>query len=168
MVRKIVSGGQTGVDRAALDFALALEIPVGGWCPRGRRAEDGPIPEFYPLCETPSSNYRQRTQWNVRDSDGTLILCRNRPTGGTLLTCRIAATLGMHLHLVDLTRETNPGTAWNWIRENQIQVLNVAGPRSSENVGIYHQALTFLHAIAKEGHEDHGNTFLKGLTTTRA
>ena len=71
---KIISGGQTGVDRAALDAALAAGIAVGGWCPKGRLAEDGPLPDHYPLEETPSRRYRQRTQWNVRDSDGTLVL----------------------------------------------------------------------------------------------
>ena len=78
--RKIVSGGQTGVDRAALDVAIKLGIEAGGWCPRGRRAEDGPIEERYPLRETWSRTYSQRTEWNVRDSDATLILCRGTPS----------------------------------------------------------------------------------------
>ena len=85
MLEKIVSGGQTGVDRAALDAALALGIPCAGWCPRGRRAEDGEIPRRYPLRETPLPNYEQRTEWNVRDSDATLVLVRGRPAGGTRL-----------------------------------------------------------------------------------
>src|SRR3954454_8651242 len=88
MFTKIVSGGQTGVDRAALDVALALGIPCGGWCPKGRKAEDGPIEDRYPLSETPSSDYRQRTLWNIRDSDATLILTWGEPTGGTLLTVK--------------------------------------------------------------------------------
>ncbi len=74
MIRKIVSGGQTGVDRAGLDVALALQIPCGGWCPKGRLAEDGVIPADYPLEETPSEGYVQRTEWNVRDSEGTLVI----------------------------------------------------------------------------------------------
>jgi putative molybdenum carrier protein len=70
---KIVSGGQTGADRAALDWALARGVPCGGWCPKGRKAEDGPIDLKYPLKETPSSSYLQRTEWNVRDSDATVV-----------------------------------------------------------------------------------------------
>ena len=80
MFTKIISGGQTGVDRAALDVALELGLPCGGWCPRGRRAEDGPIDPRYPLTETPWDGYPQRTEWNVRDADGTLILTPARRT----------------------------------------------------------------------------------------
>lgn len=87
---KLLSGGQTGVDRAALDAALALGIPCGGWCPQGRRAEDGQIPARYPLTETGSPGYRERTYLNVRDSDGTLILARGALSGGTTLTRRVA------------------------------------------------------------------------------
>ena len=72
-LKKIISGGQTGVDRAALDFAIEHDIPYGGWCPKGRKAEDGPIGSRYLLKETPTSTYPQRTEWNVRDSDGTVI-----------------------------------------------------------------------------------------------
>ena len=89
-VRSVVSGGQTGVDRAALDVARELGIPCGGWCPRGRRAEDGPIPEAYPVRETPSTAYPERTAWNVRDSDGTLVITRGKPRGGTALTVSLA------------------------------------------------------------------------------
>jgi predicted Rossmann fold nucleotide-binding protein DprA/Smf involved in DNA uptake len=90
LVRKIVSGGQTGVDRAALDIALALGIPCGGWCPRGRGAEDGVIPARYPLQETCSHDYAERTRRNVIDSDGTLILAIGALHGGTLLTAQLA------------------------------------------------------------------------------
>ena len=81
MIARVVSGGQRGVDRAALDVAIELSIPHGGWCPAGRRAEDGRIPDHFQLQETPSRDYPQRTRWNVRDSDGTLILTRGEPTG---------------------------------------------------------------------------------------
>src|SRR5262245_54833883 len=87
---KIISGGQSGVDRAALDVALELGIPCGGWCPKGRRAEDGPLPDRYPLDETQTSFYPERTRRNVRDSDGTLILADGAAKGGTALTIELA------------------------------------------------------------------------------
>ncbi len=90
MIQRVFSGGQTGVDRAALDVALDLGFPCGGWCPSGRRAEDGPLKEIYPLKETPSKNYAQRTEWNVRDSDGTLVLHRGSLSGGTAFTIELA------------------------------------------------------------------------------
>ncbi|MEM9660625.1 MAG: putative molybdenum carrier protein, partial [Planctomycetota bacterium] len=103
----IVSGGQTGADRAALDFAIAADLPHGGWCPRGRRAEDGPIADKYRLRETPSDSYRQRTEWNVRDSDATAIFtleCEMR--GGTKLTAEIAARLDKPLCVLCAERQT--------------------------------------------------------------
>src|SRR5438309_6802555 len=87
---KIISGGQSGVDRAALDVALELGISCGGWCPKGRRAEDGVIPEQYPVRENASTSYPPRTEMNVRDSDGTLILTNGRPDRGTALTVNLA------------------------------------------------------------------------------
>lgn len=95
-IDKIISGGQTGVDRAGLDVAIALGIPHGGWCPKGRKAEDGTIPAIYQIQETPKTNYKQRTGWNVRDSDGTLILTLGEPTGGTAATIKLAAAHGKH------------------------------------------------------------------------
>ncbi len=94
LVAMIVSGGQTGVDRAALDVAVSLGLARGGWCPHGRRAEDGRVPDRYPLAETPSPVSLQRTLWNVRDADATLILAAGRLRGGTLLTFRFARRLG--------------------------------------------------------------------------
>ncbi len=139
----IVSGGQTGVDRAALDASLARGLPVEGWCPRGRKAEDGPIPARYPLRETPSAAYAQRTAWNVRDSDGTLVLTFDPPAGGTALALEAAVRLGRPFMQVNLpTHETEPVA--RWLAAQQIRRLNVAGPRESESPGIYEAAFAFL------------------------
>jgi hypothetical protein len=143
----IVSGGQTGVDRAALDAALALGLDLGGWCPRDRRAEDGPIDPRYPLRETPERDYAQRTEWNLRDSDGTLILCRGKPSGGTARTADLAARYGRPLLVVNLDVVQRPEAALAWLRPNRIRVLNVAGPRESGAQGIYAQALAWLSAF---------------------
>jgi hypothetical protein len=139
---KVVSGGQTGVDRAALDAARALGMPCGGWCPRGRRAEDGPIGPDYPLRETPSEDYAQRTEWNVRDSDGTLVLLRGRPSPGTALTIERARRLGRPVLVLDPGDDA--ATARDWIEDEAIGVLNVAGPRESQDPGIGAAARAFF------------------------
>ena len=145
----VISGGQTGVDRAALDAALELGLACGGWCPRGRLAEDGPLPQRYPLRETPTGDYAQRTHWNVRDSDGTLILTRGRPSGGTGLTARLAERLGRPVLVVDLAMRPKPTPAETaaWIAHHRIAKLNVAGPRQSGARGIYEEARAFLLAL---------------------
>jgi hypothetical protein len=143
-LQRIVSGGQTGVDRAALDVARDLRIRRGGWCPRGRRAEDGPIPPCYELNESLSDEYPQRTEWNVRDSDGTLILTRGSPRGGTALTIRLARKLDKPCLVLDLTQEPTRAELRQWVEINSIRVLNVAGPRESTQKGIYHQARRVL------------------------
>jgi hypothetical protein len=154
-MRKVVSGGQTGVDRAALDAARALGLPCGGWCPRGRLAEDGPIDPSYPLLETPSSDYAQRTEWNVRDSDATLVLVRGRATGGTGLTIRLARRQGRPLLVVHLERDPAPDEAGRWLEARDVGVLNVAGPRESQRPGIGPEARAFLEKLFR-------------LTSTRA
>jgi predicted Rossmann fold nucleotide-binding protein DprA/Smf involved in DNA uptake len=146
----IVSGGQTGVDRAALDVALELGIPCGGWCPRGRLAEDGPIPARYPLRESASPDYAERTRLNVRDSDATLVLTRGAPTGGTALTLRLADELGRPALVLDLATAPRPEAAARWIAGRGIAVLNVAGPRESGAPGIYAEAAAFLRAALAE------------------
>src|SRR5689334_1200598 len=114
MVAKVVSGGQTGVDRAGLDVALALGLACGGWVPRGRGAEGGRVPDRYPLTETPGTAYPLRTEWNVRDSDGTLILHDGAFDRGTALTRRLAERLGRRCLVVDL-RSDEPEGAERWI-----------------------------------------------------
>ena len=136
LVHKILSGGQTGVDRAALDWALQRGVPCGGWCPRGRRAEDGVIDARYPLSETPGRDYPQRTEWNVRDADGTLILLAGEPESGTLFTMECARRLGKPLRLVDLQYDLYVVAFRRWLRRHDIRILNVAGPRESKFPGI--------------------------------
>ena len=146
-VEKIISGGQTGVDRAALDAALELEIPCGGWCPRGRRGEDGPIPERYPLQESSSSEYPVRTDLNVQDSDGTLILTGGPPAGGTLLTLKLARRHHKSLLVLDLLEGPDPDVVRVWGRKNGVRIMNVAGPREGEVAGIHKKAFHFLQKI---------------------
>ncbi len=145
--RKIVSGGQTGVDRAALDAATACGLPTGGWCPGGRLAEDGVIDRRYPLRQTPSPDPAQRTAWNVRDSDATLVLLFDQPAGGTALTIDEAHAQGKPLRLVSLTRHPEANDVAAWIEAHGIEVLNVAGPRESEAPGVYAAARALLAAI---------------------
>ena len=150
MFTKIVSGGQTGVDRAALDVALELGIPCGGWCPRGRRAEDGTVPERYPLRETPWHGYPQRTEWNVRDSDGTLILTHGAPDRGTALTVELARRYGRPHLVIDLGESPNEDDVRTWARAHQVGVVNVAGPRESSCPGIHDEAAAFLRRLLGE------------------
>ena len=135
------------MDRAALDAALELGIACGGWCPKGRKAEDGPIDRRYPLQETPSGEYAQRTEWNVRDADGTLVLSRGRPTGGTVQTIEVAARLGKPCLTIDLAEAPDVSAVQGWIAEQALCILNVAGPRESRYPGIYAQVLQFLNQI---------------------
>jgi hypothetical protein len=149
-IERIVSGGQTGVDRAALDAALLLGIPCGGWCPYGRRAEDGLIPPRYPMRETSSAAYPERTEWNVRDSNGTLILGWGRPRGGSALTARLARRYRRPLLILDLLKKPPPRAIAEWLMTNDISILNVAGPRESEAPGIHDRALAFLREALEE------------------
>ncbi len=148
---QIISGGQTGVDRAALDVARELEIPCGGWIPKGRRAENGAIPEWYPLREMPSPRYPPRTAKNVREATGTLILTWGPPTGGTALTVKLARKQRKPFLLVDLAQGGDPETVRDWLRKNEIKILNVAGPRESQVPGIHDRAVGFLRRVLKKG-----------------
>jgi hypothetical protein len=139
----IVSGGQTGVDRAALDAAIAIGLGHGGWCPRGRLSEDGSIPSRYELRETESPDYPVRTEQNVIDSDATLILYEGRLKGGTLLTTRICRRQGKPVLSVRIDVKHVP-TVRLWLAERQPAVLNVAGPRESTAPGIFDRSMQFL------------------------
>lgn len=147
MIEKVLSGGQTGVDRAALDSCLQHHIPCGGWCPLNRRAEDGPIPDRYPLLEAPSTLYQVRTRYNIRDSSGTLLIHGGKLDKGSMLTVNLAIRMGKPLLQVDLNKHANVEEAAAWIRRNHLIVLNVAGPRESFYPGIYRQALEFMNKL---------------------
>ena len=143
-VNKIISGGQTGVDRGALDAAIALGISHGGWCPLGRLAEDGRIPNRYQLQETDSPDYPVRTERNVLDSDATLILYRGQLSGGTLLTHRFADEHQRPCLAVDLDAPLSPAEVRQWLQAHRVEVLNVAGPRESQSPGIEIMARDFI------------------------
>lgn len=137
MIERIVSGGQTGADRAALDFALANGIRIGGWVPRGRFAEDGRIPDRYPdLVETGSADPAVRTARNVRDSDATLILSHGPLDGGSLLTFQEATRASkpvLHLDLDQIDPAAAAAHLRSWLAALRPNTLNVAGPRASRD-----------------------------------
>lgn len=144
---RIVSGGQTGVDRAGLDAAMEAGIPVGGWCPAGRLAEDGRIPDRYPLRDLDSPGYAARTERNVVDSDATLVLNIGELADGTALTAEFAREFGKPLLVVQLDVSPDPAQVASWIEENGVRVLNVAGPRESKRPGVYRMALRFMRCL---------------------
>ena len=143
----IVSGGQTGADRAALDWALKHNVPCGGWCPKGRKAEDGPIDPKYPLKETPSASYLQRTEWNVRDSDATVLFSiESALTGGSKKTVEFARKHEKpNLHL---SAEDNAAAEKlkAFTEEHRVKILNVAGPRASNEPGVGEFVMRTLEA----------------------
>jgi hypothetical protein len=134
MITQIISGGQTGADRAALEVALKFKIPHGGWLPKGRKAEDGPLAVIYRLKEMPTASYPERTEQNVIDSDGTLIIARGKLTGGTDYTRQMTLKHKKQLLGIDLNLTGHFDAASlivSWIKLQRVQVLNVAGPRAS-------------------------------------
>lgn len=150
LVRRLMSGGQSGVDRAALDWAINHRIEHGGWCPRGRRAEDGTIAMRYQLVETESPGYADRTKRNVRESDATLILNTGALEGGTLLTHRIAANAGkpcLVAHLDAPNRAAELRRILEWLGSDAFLTLNVAGPREHSRPGIYSMTYATLQQL---------------------
>lgn len=136
---RIVSGGQTGADRGGLEAALLLGIDHGGWCPLGRRAEEGPIPEHFELKETETADYSVRTRLNVRDSDATVLFTRGEPKGGSALTARLADEMErplLHVDLEKLDVEDAVEKLLEWLDEHRPRILNVAGSRESQSPGI--------------------------------
>ncbi|MFM8442884.1 MAG: putative molybdenum carrier protein [Methylococcus sp.] len=150
----IVSGGQTGVDRAALDWAIRHGIPHGGWCPKGRRAEDGPIAETYHLQEAASANYARRTWLNVRDSDATLIFNQGPLEDGTLETVRCAESLHKPYRVLSLDGDNGEAITQGvvaWLKEGRFVRLNIAGPRESERPGIHARVSAVLEHCLQAG-----------------
>lgn len=150
MINKIVSGGQTGADRAALDWAIKRGVLHAGWCPAGRKAEDGVMPPRYQLTETEGAGYRARTVRNVRDSDGTLITNIGELEGGSLETMRIAERRAKAVRVVQLDQELTQDELVAlavWLQSSQIQTLNVAGPRESKRPAIYRATCELLDQL---------------------
>ena len=175
---RIISGGQTGVDRAALDAAIELGIPHGGWCPRGRRAENGVIPSRYQLKEIEGIDYSERTRRNIVESDATLILTSGPLQGGTLLTFNLCIKLSRPVRVVQLplqpgppqlpvhkptvhagtnsdhldsthpnsSGQSNSGSLPEWLAQERVRILNVAGPRASKSPKIYQLSKAYLLA----------------------
>ena len=149
---KIISGGQTGVDRAALDAAIELELEHGGWCPRGRRSEDGTISTKYNLIETLESDYITRTKKNIETSDATLIFRSNQQSPGTKLTIDLVEKSGKPFKIIFIDTIKTPEheesekqlfLLWIFAHPN-LKVLNVAGPRESKNPGVYTKSKRLL------------------------
>jgi hypothetical protein len=150
IIKKIISGAQTGADRAALDFAINNDIPHGGWVPKGRKAEDGIIPDHYEVKEAPTSEYSRRTELNVIDSDGTLILTHGELSGGSLLTEKLAEKHKkpcLHINLNQKPEFQATVDITHWLSANGIAVLNVAGSRASHDPKIYASTLSILETV---------------------
>jgi len=150
VLEKILSGGQTGADRAALDFAIKHGIPHGGWLPKGRLAEDGPLADRYELKEMPSDSYPARTEQNVIDSDGTLIISHEPLTGGSDYTREMAKKHKKPCLQIDLSRtriHEAGATIVIWLMGNAVSALNVAGPRASKDPYVYDQVVALLEHV---------------------
>jgi Circularly permutated YpsA SLOG family len=150
MITKIISGGQTGADQAALDFAIKHGIPHGGWIPKDRKTEDGILPDKYKLDEMPTGSYPKRTEKNILDSDGTLIFSRGKLTGGSALTRKLAKQHEkpwVHVDLDQMNEAIAADIITGWIERHGIQVLNVAGPRASKDPGIHDFVVGLLERV---------------------
>lgn len=149
-IEKIISGGQTGADRAGLDAAMEAGIPVGGYCPKGRLAEDGTVPDKYLMIELSKGGYPARTERNVVESDGTLILNVGKLSGGTKLTQDSTRKHGKPCLVVQLDKQPETAPVRQWVEANNIRILNIAGPRESKHPGLHDIAVTFLRCLFQE------------------
>ena len=149
MIEKIISGGQTGVDRAALDVALTLAIPHGGWCAAGRQADDGPIPAKYQLVETAHLDHTVRSEFNIKGSDGTLMIYRGELHGGTAYAVELAKHLDRPVLTLNLEQTPSVASIIDWIKNHNIKTLHIGGQREINNPGIYAQAYTLINALCR-------------------
>ena len=150
MIEKIISGGQTGADQAALDVAIELGFEHGGWIPRGRKTENGLLPDKYKLQEMSTASYPKRTEQNILDSDSTLIISHGKLTGGSALTRKMAKKHGrpwLHLDMDKLSVSDASKTTASWIERNGIQILNVAGARGTKDPTIYNATMEILKTV---------------------
>lgn len=150
MLRKIISGGQTGADQAALDAAIKLNIPHGGWVTKGRATEKGPLPDKYNLTEMPSSSYALRTEQNVIDSNGTLIVSHGSLSEGSDYTRKMALKHHRPWLHIDLNKTPAFKAATlilSWLKENGVEILNVAGPRASKDDHIYRAVFKLIESV---------------------
>ncbi len=145
---KIISGGQSGVDRAALDFALKYGVNCGGQCPKGRIAEDGVINPKYPLQEVNSTEYSIRTEQNILHSDATLIIYCNQMDKGTITTLEFAKTHKKPFLVIDTCKEADIDMVRSWMLNPDFKILNIAGPRESNSPGIYNACFELLERIS--------------------
>lgn len=153
MITKIISGGQTGADRGGLDAAIALDIPHGGWCPKDRRSESGPIPLVYDLTETKVSDYTDRTEKNILGSDGTIVFTNGSLTRGSSSTINLAQTHRKPCLYIDFST-TDHLTALtkckDWIHKHNIAIINIAGSRESSSPGLQERVKDFLLLLLKD------------------
>lgn len=158
MIKKIISGGQTGVDRAALDVAMELGLDCGGWCPEGRHADDGPIPDRYPLQETEGMDHTVRTEHNVRDSDGTLMFYRGDLQGGTAYAVLMAHHLKRPVMAVNVDAPPSTDEVVDWIERHSLEVIHVGGQREATSPGIYDRVRGLIREVATSSRERAGET----------
>lgn len=148
-ISKIISGGQTGADRAGLDAAIYLNIPYGGTCPKGRRSEDGKIPDIYILIESPQMNYLVRTEDNIKDSDLTLLFTRGVPSGGSKKTIELCKKHSKPCLYINCTNKCDfavlANNIINWLNQYDKElIVNIAGSRESKHPGIYKQVFNIM------------------------
>lgn len=150
MILKIISGGQTGADQAALDAAIITGTPYGGWVPEGRMTEKGPLSEKYQMEEMIGCGYSERTEKNILDSDGTVIISYGKLAGGSGYTMAVAKKNKRPCLHIDLNNQGMSGAVENilsWLRKYMIQVLNVAGPRASKDGKIYKAVFNLMEEV---------------------
>jgi len=150
MIKKIISGGQTGADIAGIDAAIECGFPYGGWLPQGRKTEKGPLSDKYKMQEVSSGGYPKRTEQNVIDSDGTVIFTHKKLAGGSRLTGDLAESWGkpwLHINLSQMTNKEAFISLSKWVGKNIIEILNVAGSRASKDTDIYGKVLLIVEML---------------------